>query len=150
MRIRSAIITSSAGLAGVALAIGAVCLVTQVRWAAGPLADAGRGVGSLQQRAAVATAVEQATDAQAAYFRTRDVDQLTLAEEQLTRLTRHLEALDRHGIATAADSLHRAGLRLGAVLEGAEATAAELLTAERTCDRAARSLRSGSRSLRTS
>lgn len=141
MRIRPAIITSSAGLAGIALAIGTLCLVTQARWATGPLADADRSLQGLQQRTAVERAARRTTDAGEAYFRTLDAAQLTVAGEHLGALTGALGDLDRRGIATAADSLHQAGLRLGAVLAGAEDAAVDLMTAERTCSRTATALR---------
>jgi len=141
MRIRPAIITSTAGLAGVALAIGALCLVSQARWATGPLADAERSLDGLRERSAIERAVGSVADATEAYFRTLDTAQLEVAGEGLSILSGALAGLDRQGIAAAADSLHRAGLRLGAVLTGAEDAAVELLTAERACERAATALR---------
>jgi hypothetical protein len=141
MRIRPAIMTGTAGLATIALAIGAICLVTQARWARGPLADADRGLQGLQQRADLEIAVRRTTDAGEAYFRTLDAAQIQVAGAGLTDMTGALETLDRTGIAAAADSMHQAALRYGAVLDGARDAAAEMVTAGHEAHRAAVSMR---------
>jgi len=141
MRIRPAIIVGSAGLAGIALAIGTLCLVSQARWATGPLAEAGRGLDALDHRAALEAAVRRTTDGGEAYFRTMDMAQLEVASAGLNDLTLALETLDRTNIAVEADSLHQTALRYGAVLAGAQDAATELLTAGRSAQRAATSFR---------
>ncbi len=133
--------TGTAGLATIALAIGAICLVTQARWARGPLADADRGLQGLQQRADLEIAVRRTTDAGEAYFRTLDAAQIQVAGAGLTDMTGALETLDRTGIAAAADSMHQAALRYGAVLDGARDAAAEMVTAGHEAHRAAVSMR---------
>ena len=141
MRIRPAIITASASLAGIALAIGLLCLLTQARWTAGPLADADRGLEALDSRADLELAVRRTTDAGEAYFRSLDIAQLDISAAGLIDLTTALETLDRTGIAVEADSLHQSALRYGAILAGAQDTAVELLGANRTAERAATSFR---------
>ncbi len=141
MRIRPAIITGTAGLATVSLAIGVLCLVTQARWASGPLADARRGLDGLEHRTRLENAVRRTTDAGEAYFRTMDMAQLEVAAAGLDDLTVALEDLDRTNIAVEADSLHQSALRYGAVMQGAQDAATELLTAGRTAHRAATSFR---------
>jgi len=141
MKIRPAIIVGSAGLAGLALVIGAVCLLVQARWASGPLADASRGIAGLEQRAGLELAVRRTTAAGEAYFRTLDAAQLEVAGAGLEDVTTALEDLDRGGIAVEADSLHQSALRYGAVLAGAQDAALELLAADRAAERAAASCR---------
>lgn len=141
MRIRTAIIVGSAGLAAVALIIGAIGLVVQLRWTSGPLADTTRGLEGLEQRATLDRAVRRTTDAGEAYFRTLDMAQLDVAAAGLNELTGVLEAIDRDGIAIEADSLHQSALRYGAVLAGAQDAALELLDANRQAKRSALSFR---------
>ena len=141
MRIRPAIIVGSAGLAGIAVAIGALCLVSQARWTTGPLAEAGRGLDALDHRAALEAAVRRTTDGGEAYFRTMDMAQLEVASAGLNDLTLALEQLDRTNIAVEADSLHQSALRYGAVLAGAQDAATELLTAGNKAHRSATTFR---------
>ncbi|MEZ4386794.1 MAG: methyl-accepting chemotaxis protein [Candidatus Krumholzibacteriia bacterium] len=141
MKIRPAIIVGSAALAAVALAIGAICLFVQLRWTAGPLAEAAAGVAGLEQRATLDRAVRRATDAGEAYFRTLDMVQLEVAGAGLNEITESLESLDRRGIAVEADSLHQSALRYGAVLAGAQDAAVELLEANRKAQRSATAFR---------
>jgi len=141
MRIRPAIIIGSAGLAAVALSIGVICLLVQVRWSAGPLAEAAQSMDGLERRAALDRAVRGTTDAGEAYFRTLDMAQLEIAGSGLSRLTEALEAIDRRDIAVEADSLHQSVLLYGAVLAGAQDAALELLEADRQAKRASTSFR---------
>jgi methyl-accepting chemotaxis protein len=141
MRIRPAIIVGSSALAAVALSIGVICLLVQLRWTAGPLAEAAAGVAGLEQRADLDRAVRRATDAGEAYFRTLEMVQLEVAGDGLVAITRSLEDLDRRGIAVQADSLHQSALRYGAVLAGAQDAAVELLEANRTAQRSAAAFR---------
>ncbi len=141
MRIRPAIITGTSGLAAVALAIGALCLGTHARWAAGPLADARQGLDTLEHRTLLENAVRRTTDAGEAYFRTMDPIQLEIAGAGLTDLTRALEDLDRTNIAVEADSLHQSALRYGAVLQGAHDAVAELQFTDGVARRSASSFR---------
>ncbi len=141
MRIRLATILGSVGLAGIALAIGIFCLLTQVRWTSGPLAEASRGLDGLENRADLELAVQRTTDAGNAYFRTLDQRHIDTASSGLDELTMALESLDRTGIAVPVDSLHQSALRYGAVLQGAQDAAIQRLNADRTAQRAATTFR---------
>jgi len=141
MRIRPAIIVGSSALAAVALSIGVISLLVQVRWTTGPLAEAAAGVAGLEQRAELDRAVRRTTDAGEAYFRTLEMIQLDVAGNGLVSITNALEDLDRRGIAVQADSLHQSALRYGAVLAGAQDAAQKLLEANRTAERSAAAFR---------
>ena len=147
MRIRPAIIVSTIGLAGLALAIGVFCLLTQTRWAAGPLAALGEGLRALEQRAQLELAVRRATDAGAEFFRTLEESQIETAGAGLNELTRSLADLDRTGIAVPVDSLHQSSLRFGALLAAAADAAARLHEADSHAQHAATGYRAKLRAL---
>jgi len=128
-------------LAGIALAIGIFCLLTQVKWTSGPLAEASSGLDALENRAGLELAVRRTTDAGNAFFLTLDQRHIDTASSGLDELTMALEAIDRTGIAVPVDSLHQSALRYGAVLQGAQDAAIQRLNADRTAQRAATTFR---------
>ncbi len=137
MRLRTAIIVGSVGLAGLALAIGVFGLLTQARWTARPLASVADGLDALAHRAALEQSVRRATDAGAAWFRTFDQAQVDIAAASLRDLSQALDGLDRRNIGVAADSLHVCSLRYAAALTAARDAASRLLEADRQAHRAA-------------
>jgi methyl-accepting chemotaxis protein len=139
MRIRSAIIASSIGLATLAMAIGVFCLLTQTQWTSGPLADVDQGLKALEQRAKLEMAVRRTTDAGSEFFRTLEQPKIESAGAGLNDLAQALADLDRSSIAAAVDSLHQSSLRYGAVLSAAENAAMRLHEADRQAHLAATS-----------
>ncbi len=116
MTIRSATIAGSAALAGLALSIGAFCLLTQARWATGPLAAAGRNLQAADQLAALALTARQAVEAGAGYWRTQEPQLGAQARARLDDLARGLAALEPATRAAPDDSLQVAALRYGEAL----------------------------------
>jgi hypothetical protein len=141
MRIRSAIVAGSAGLAGIALAVGAVCLLTQARWAAGPLAAADHGLRTLAQLDDLERAGGRVVTSTDRYHRSLDRADGAIAAAALATAERQLGDLTRSLDNAAADSLIDALRQLQSFLSGSEAAEAAFTAGSSLADSAAAACR---------